>query len=603
MLDRPSPEALPEEPSRKDEERLRLAQDVGGIALWEYDIAASTVEWSPQGYRIYGVAPDWEPSYANFLALVHPEDRQRVQGAVERGLSTRQPFEHQFRIVTPDGEVRWVISRATFLIGPAPDQVRLMGADIDITALKMTEQRLQEREDELERLQKIAGIAEFWVDLREDGVCWYSDDYRRIHGLSRQVRQETRVEWVGRLHPEDRARAERAFDSAVANGLTTLRIEYRIIRASDGSMRWIEAAAEIERDIDGAPLRLIAIHRDITERKEAEERARLSEERLQLALDASQTVGTWVWDIPNDRAFPDVQTARLFALDPERAAMGVPASVFFAPVHPEDRPEAECKIASALEIGGEFELEYRLVSPDGQLRWISERGRVEHGADGKPLRALGVSIDISKMKELQTAHELLANELLHRSKNTFSLISALSTLAAKGRSQEVQQYASDFRRRLHSLSAALIYMQSRFAASTEQQQTIMGLLNALLSPFSESDSDRIRLEGADAPVGEASSTLVALLVHELATNALKYGSLSTEVGTVAISCEVEGEVHIVTWRERGGPVVHGPPEHRGFGTETTVRLASERLGGSIRYDWEAEGVTATLRLPLDRLAQ
>jgi PAS domain S-box-containing protein len=715
---------------RRSEERLRLAQDAGGVASWEFDLDSGEVQWSPSGYRLYGLGPDWKPSYANFLERVHPEDRERVRLTVEGAMAARRSIDHQFRIVTPDGEQRWIVSRAKFIASEDDEAgCRLLGVDIDITSLKETEHHLQKREQELEHLQRIAGVGEFQVDLREPGNCWYSPAYRSIHGL-RLGQTERGEEWLDRVHPDDRERAKREFESALAEGVTHSHAEYRIIRAADGETRWIEASAEIERDAGGTATRLIGAHRDVTGRKTAEEalrrneqrlyamldampqivsvmrpdgaptyfnrrwfkytglsesstsgdgwvesihpddvgrtvglfrhairtgepfeaearlrhhsgeyfwslcrvlpvcdetgrirhwlgtctniharklaeeRARISEERLQYALVASNTVGVWEENCSSGLVFADLRVARLLSLDPEVAAGGVPVAQFLAAVHPEDRPGVEDRIGRMLTTGGDFSLDYRLVTADGETRWVSDRGRVELDADMKPLRAIGVLVDITGLKQLQTAQEAVSLELIHRMKNLFSVISALSSISARESPEAVREYAANFRKRLYSLSRALIYMQpghgsgSAAGGSADVRQTALGLLRELLSPFDEWNGTRLVIRGADIPVDNAKATIFALLVHELATNAVKYGSLSNATGTIAISGAVETGTFVLTWRERGGPPVAGPPASKGFGTGETARLAAAQLGGAIDHAWEPEGLSVIIRMPL-----
>jgi PAS domain S-box-containing protein len=136
----------------RSEERLRLAQDAGGVASWEHDLASGEVQWSQSAYRLFGLAPDWQPSFENFLERVHPEDRDSVRSTVERAIVDKRALDHQFRILTPGGEQRWIVSRAKFINDKGidePTNLRLIGIDIDITSLKETEQRLQKREQEL----------------------------------------------------------------------------------------------------------------------------------------------------------------------------------------------------------------------------------------------------------------------------------------------------------------------------------------------------------------------------------------------------------------------------------------------------------------------
>ncbi len=150
----------------------------------------------------------------------------------------------------------------------------------DITKRRRVLEALRQREAELARLQKIAGVGGLEADLTGELRTQRSPEYLQVHGLPPSTREESLEDWLSRVHPEDRGRAEKYFHDTIAGADTTYRQEYRIVRPSDGETRWVRAVAELERGADGRPQRLAGIHLDITEIKEAERQARESEERL-----------------------------------------------------------------------------------------------------------------------------------------------------------------------------------------------------------------------------------------------------------------------------------------------------------------------------------
>ena len=150
----------------------------------------------------------------------------------------------------------------------------------DITNRRRVLEALRQREAELARLQKIAGVGSLEADLTGELRTARSPEYLQLHGLPPSTTEESLKDWVKRIHPEDRSRAEKYFLDTIAGAETTYRQEYRIIRPSDGQTRWVRAVAELERDAESRPKRLAGIHLDITEIKEAERQARESEERL-----------------------------------------------------------------------------------------------------------------------------------------------------------------------------------------------------------------------------------------------------------------------------------------------------------------------------------
>ena len=143
---------------------------------------------------------------------------------------------------------------------------------------------------------------------------------------------------------------------------------------------------------------------------------------------------------------------------------------------------------------------------------------------------------------------------------------------------------------------------ARIRARSDLETTLHGLLGKLLAPYAELGGERVRLLGDDAPIGVKAATSLALILHELATNAAKYGALTGPEGCVTITGERHDDRLRLTWQERGGPPVEGPPERRGFGTVLAERGAITQLGGSIAHDWAEAGLTLTLDVPLERLA-
>ena len=140
-----------------------------------------------------------------------------------------------------------------------------------------------------------------------------------------------------------------------------------------------------------------------TDEEQALRKLRLSEERLQLALDASESIGVWDWDVENDRCHGDARFARLFSIDPALADEGLPIARFAERLHPDDRMWVSIAAQKAMAEGGEFAMEHRVIAPDGSIRWLSSRGRSYNGADGKPKRFPGAVVDITKRKQVEAS--------------------------------------------------------------------------------------------------------------------------------------------------------------------------------------------------------
>ncbi|WP_438646663.1 PAS domain-containing protein [Salinarimonas soli] len=253
--------------------------------------------------------------------------------------------------------------------------------------------RLAEREAELERVQDIAGVGGLEVDLRSGFKNRRSPQYLRIHGLPVDAADETHEEWVRRIHPDDRARTEGGFIAAVRKGETSYRAEYRIIRPSDGEVRWIAAVAEIERDEAGRPIRLVGAHRDITERKRDEEALRTSEQRLRAILD---TMPQMVWSTrPNgDHDYFNKRWYEFTGV-PEGTTDGEGWNGMF---HPDDQERAWTAWRHSLATGEPYEIEYRLRHRSGDYRWVLGRALPVRDEAGAIERWYGTCTDINEQK-------------------------------------------------------------------------------------------------------------------------------------------------------------------------------------------------------------
>jgi PAS domain S-box-containing protein len=311
-------------------------------------------------------------------------------------------------------------------------------------------------------------------------------------------------------------------------------------------------------------------------------------------------VGTWDWDVQSDRIVADARFARLVGVEAQDAERGVPVARYLAGVHPDDRARVEAAIASAVADGSRYSQEYRVRRLDGSTAWVSARGHCVH-EDGRPVRFPGAVFDITERKAIEEARELLASELSHRIKNIFAVVNSLVTLSSRGY-PEAQPFAEAVRARLTALGRAHDYVRPQPGEdqAASEAQTTHGLFETLLAPY-RGEGGHIVVDGCDSTVGVRAATALALVVHELATNAVKYGALSVESGRLTISCRDTGETYRIVWQERGGPTVAGKPDRRGFGTLMSERALSAQLRAEISHDWNAAGLTVTITLPRSEL--
>ena len=351
----------------------------------------------------------------------------------------------------------------------------------------------------------------------------------------------------------------------------------------------------------------LELRRALNQQRRAEQAVQISEERLRIALDASAFVGTWDWDIPNDLVYSDARFATLYGVDPERAAAGVPIAEFTRTFHPDDQERVTREVARAVKTGEPYASEYRLIQRDGTIRWVFARGRAYQDEAGRTVRFPGVTVDISESKQWEERQKLLARELNHRVKNLFAVASGMVALSARSASTP-QEMAKILRGRLDALARAndlirpgLIGGEAEAGENTALETLIRTVLLPYMNDDQAQDRQRIVLHGPAVPIGGGATTSLALVLHESATNAAKYGALSTPEGSIRVDWSVQGSDLHLRWEEQNGPVVAEPPKAEGFGSNLVRRSVTGQLQGSVAYDWRREGLTVTVIVPLERL--
>lgn len=318
--------------------------------------------------------------------------------------------------------------------------------------------------------------------------------------------------------------------------------------------------------------------------------------RLRLAVEAAG-VALWSWNVDSDLFEMDDRAFELWGVPPSGAVTFEDLSIN---IHPLDRDRVRAAFAATRAVLGAYEIDFRVMI-DTDVRWISVRGK---GDDvGIVDRVMfGIFLDVSGRKQAEESHELLAGEMSHRVKNLLAIASGLTEITARS-AKSAPEMAKALTQRLIALGRA--HDLTRPVPGGDGEGALLGdLIAVLLAPYDEDGafSGRVRVAVPRMRVGERAATTLALVIHELATNSLKYGSLSTAAGSLDVSQVVEHDGCVLLWTERGGPPVTAPPGPGGFGSTLMKRSMAGQLGGSIEYDWSSEGVVIALRIDPSRLA-
>ncbi len=213
----------------------------------------------------------------------------------------------------------------------------------------------------------------------------------------------------------------------------------------------------------------------------------------------------------------------------------------------------------------------------------------------------GIFLDVTGRKQAEEGHELLAGEMSHRVKNLLAIATGLTQLTARSASS-VEEMTGELTQRLTSLGRA--HDLVRPLPGEQGKAALLGdLLAVLLAPYDDTAafSGRIRVAVARMGVGERTASTLAMVIHELATNSVKYGALSTALGSLDVTSHIDDKHICLIWAETGGPAVAKQSELTGFGSRLIARSVSGQLGGELVYDWQESGLVVTVRMLQDRL--
>ncbi len=271
--------------------------------------------------------------------------------------------------------------------------------------------------------------------------------------------------------------------------------------------------------------------------------------------------------------------------------------------HPDDQERAWTLWRRSLDTGEPYEIEYRLRHRSGDYRWTIGRALPLRDERDRIVRWIGTCTDIDAAKRHAEQSEILSRELSHRIKNIFAVIAGLIGLSARN-DPGAKSFADDLRKRIGALGRAHEFARphSEESRMTIEASSVHGIVREMLRPYPALDEGRLMISGDDVPIDDRGATPLALVFHELATNAAKYGALSTPHGTLAIGSRLENGKLTILWRERGGPTIVRAPERSGFGTKL-VDVSVVQIKGGITRSWDREGLHVELRVEPRRLVR
>ncbi len=627
------------------EERLTSALNAAKLGVFDYDPSTGNIEWDSVIRGMWGV-PEGEPiTYETFEAGVHPDDRTVVREAIGASfdLMGTGRYECEYRVVNrADRAVRWVFAAGdTTFRGGKPS--RLVGIVQDITPRKEAELSQAEREKqdryffELEKALQQSSSAREAIGAacqlagRELNAAYVSlseleagtDNYTIVNAWRGTGNIEP-LPSHGRVSETAGRRVASLFAGetvTVTDVLEDRRVAGDAVAQSRfedlGIRSWM--AVPLMRESQARALFFVAdsgprewTEQDIAitratldrlwqavERARAEASLRESEERLRVANEAAG-IGTFTVNLEEGVAYYSPELANMLGFPGVQKAKIEDA---LARVHRDNLGHVRQSFQEAAGggSGGRLKMEFRFVLPGGEVRWMTWIGRtdVRHGPEGqRPFRIVGACLDITDRKRQEEQINLLMREVNHRAKNMLTLVQAVARqTAASG--------TGDFIRRFDERVQALAASQDLLAKNEWRGIRLDELVSSQLAHFRDLIGKRIEFRGPPLLISASAAQTIGMALHELATNAGKYGALTNGNGRVGILWSLDrdegGEKSFVmSWSERDGPPV-AVPARLGFGTTVICRMAETSLNGKVELDFAPAGLFWRLRCPVEEI--
>ncbi len=387
---------------RYSRDHLERAQRIASIASAEVDLRTQEGYWSTYIYSLFGLDPTVNHGLADFIAAVHPDDRERMTAiliAARRGEDT-DPTE--FRVVHSDGQVRWLRRMAEIVLDETGTRAKVMVTIHDITERKQSEEELRASREHLALAQEVAQLASAEIDLATKQMI-LTDAAYPILDIDPSQQVLTYDQMVARVYADDRQMMEEIC-RRTSIGEDTEPVDFRFV-LSNGTLRWLRRVAALRRNTAGVATKAIITYSDITERKRAEIDLREREARLRLSaqhLASAQRVGKMgsvEVDAKTGQTVWSAEQYHLLGFDP---AAGQPSgSQYYAIVHSDDRDLLRQLRAQELAQGKTRPIEYRFLAANSEIRWVHRQAELIRDTNGEPYQWIIVHQDVTERKRME----------------------------------------------------------------------------------------------------------------------------------------------------------------------------------------------------------
>jgi len=375
---------------------LAEAQRLSRTGSFGWNVSSGEIFWSEETYKIFEFDRAVKPTLELVLQRIHPDDRDRVQHALDHATNEKTDFDIEHRLLMPDSSVKHVHALARAL-ETSSGNLEYVGAVTDVTAAKQAEQTLRESEAYLAEAQRLSHTGSWaWIPATGD-IRYWSEECYRVLGFDPHVGKPRFEAFFQRIHPDDQAKFRETGETAVREK-AEFELDYRIVHPG-GEIRVIHVVGHPVLSPSGDLVEFVGTVIDITERKRAEEELRTSEAHLAEAQRLSHT-GSWVWRVPGrDALHLSEEWYRIYGFDPED---GMPTwEERLQRIHPEDRAKWQGALDRAIAEKSDYEVEFRILLPGGSVKYIHTVGHPVLNASGNLVQFVGSSTDITERKQAE----------------------------------------------------------------------------------------------------------------------------------------------------------------------------------------------------------
>lgn len=580
----------------------------GAVRLVMVGSTAMVMMVGREGLLIYNDA------YARFAGQRHPdifgmpalkawpEIADFNQDNIERGLRGESyALRDQELVLNRHGQMEsgWMDLHYSPIVDDNGQSMGTLVVVHETTDRVLAKKALARSEERLSMALASSALVGTWDWNVIDNIVTSDDQFARMYNVDpQQAGLGVPIEqYLLAIDHEDLPRVGAELRRAV-DEIVDFQVEYRVV-APDGTRRWLMTSGRPRVNAEGRVYRFPGVAIDVTDQRQAADALAESELRFRTLADAMPQM---VWSARPD-GYHEYFNARWYEFT--GASPGQTDGYGWREIcHPDDLAHSEAVWARSLATGEPYQVEYRLRHHSGEYRWALGLALPIRDANGEITRWIGTCTDINDSRRAAEERELIAQELSHRIKNIFAVLIGIVSLSARGQ-PAVKEFADQLRHRIYALGEAhdFVRPQGHITGLAAGEGTLWALTARLMKPYEVDGARRIIFTGEDTAIDDAAATPLALLFHELATNAAKYGALSLGEGRVQITGHNEGDIYRLTWTELNGPAVTEPVHPGGFGSKLISLSVEGQLRGAIVRHWKHEGLIVELTLPLDSLTR